>query len=199
MNSKYSIIPATFLFLISSSPIILLLLKEHISLAFPDYYYLIMSNLAFLVSSISRSLVTKRVSITSSFFLHYRYSSFIVASNALFLFMIFSGETPVRENNDSDMWGLGFMNILSMLNLYYIDFIAQRIPDTTEKELEEKQDKNVAAFFEFIKPFIGSVVFTVVTYFIFDYESSVPSHFAVFACFFSVLCVIQQSYRKSFG
>jgi hypothetical protein len=113
--------------------------------------------------------------------------------------MIFSGETPVRENNDSDMWGLGFMNLLSMLHLYYIDFIAQSIPDKPEKELEEKQDKNVAAVLEFIKPFIGSVILTLLTYFIFGYDSSVPNHFTVFAAFFAVFCIIQQSFKKSFG
>ncbi len=113
--------------------------------------------------------------------------------------MIFSGETPVIENNDSDLWGLGFMNLLSMLNLYYIDFIAQSIPDKPEKELEEKQSRDVAAVFEFIKPFIGSVIVTLLTYFIFNYDSSVPNHFTVFAAFFAVFCVVQQNYRKSFG
>jgi hypothetical protein len=197
MNSKYSIIPATFLFAISSAPIILLLLKDNIHLAFPDYYFLIISNIAFLVSAISRSLVSKKIGITSSFFIHYRYSGFFVASNILFLFMIFSGETPVGENNNSDLWGLGFMNLLSMLNLYYIDFIAQSIPDNPENDLEENKNRNVAAVLEFIKPFIASVAITLLTYFIFDYESSVPNHFTVFATFFAVFCLVQHNYMKS--
>ena len=162
MKSKYSIFPPTALLVISSIPLIILLMDDIVPIAFPDYYYVIMSNLGLIVSAISRSLVSKKIKITSTFFLHYRYSSFVVGSNLLFLYLIFTGETPIKENNNSDMWGFGFMYILSMLNLYYIDFIAQHIPESQDDEVIEQQSENVAAVIEIIKPLIISIVLTIV-------------------------------------